>query len=250
MRKYLERMLRTTIVAATALLSGLPSAQAALYTGAWDPWFGVPFDSPPRLNWEGTFAVTADCPTSPLGSSGNLAQCAGGSATVSSLTLSLFLDGSSTAATINFGANSMSIGDLFWENPSSGSVISKLKTGLTTYAPAPMTADTALNDALSGYQFALQFFMNGSASGGSPIAVNDLLAAGYSGPVLFTYLQTGDTGGPVIRANVLGGIDYQPNFTGLILQSDQSVPEPGALALVAVALLAGGLAQRKRAAQH
>jgi len=243
MRKYIERVLRTTIVAAAALLSGLPSAQAALYTGAWDPLFGPPFTN---LNWEGTFAVTANCPTSPVGSSGNLAGCSG-SASVSSLTLSLFLTNSSTAATIDFGANSMTIGDLFWENTPSDSVISKLRTGLTSYASAPLTTDAALNTALNGYQFALQFFMNGQADS-APIPADPLTAALYSGPVLYAFKVTDPNAGLLSRANVLGGPDFQPQFKGLTLQADQPIPEPGALALVAGALLAVGIARRRRRA--
>ena len=63
MRAYVERALRTGFAAAALVLGSLSPAQAAFYSGAWDPLYGVPFvggsGSPIgyNLGWRGEVQV-------------------------------------------------------------------------------------------------------------------------------------------------------------------------------------------------
>lgn len=208
-------------------------ARAAFYAGSWDPTFGSPFTglSPGgwSLDWSGTYVVNANCPA--VGS-GYLSSCTPASATVFSASVTLSRPGGGST-TINFLPASFVIEDLFYQND----VITMLKTDLSNFAAAPASGDAALDAALSGWTFALNFVINGQAasSGDVPPIVPPPLPNTYSGPILFAATSFIPNSVTVVRSDVT---TYPPEFTGLIRVRD--VPEPGTLALIAGTLLTAG----------
>jgi hypothetical protein len=228
----LGRAFLAGIVSLLAL--GTSPARAALYTGAWDPPFGTLLFtglSPGgwNLDWSGTYTVDADCPD--VGS-GTLATCTPPVASVVSAAVTLSRPGFGST-TINFLPSSFVIEDLFYQND----VITKLKTDLSGFLAAPASGDSALDTALAGWIFALNFVINGQAATGGdlPPIVTPPLPATYSGPVLYASKSFGPGVALVARSDVT---TYPPEFRGLFRVRD--VPEPGTVVLLAGALLAVG----------
>lgn len=142
------------------------SAQAAVYTGVWDPLYGAPFTN---LGWRGTatYVVPDTCEISGTGDVSNALDC-GSAAAVSSAVVE-FYDASatvqSTLATLNFNPSSMLIGTLRYLNgnldqlTTTASNLVAAGSGLTAFGVLPTVA-FSLQFNLNGPQLAWQYCAN------------------------------------------------------------------------------------------
>lgn len=200
---------------ALALTCAAGSANAAVYTGVWDPAYGEPFTN---LGWRGTaqYAVPDSCEPIVLGSVDvdNATGCLG--AAVVSSALVEFYDESApvndqvTLATLVFNPSSLQISTLRYLDGNLNQLVT--------------TASNAV------------------------FAAVDLSAFGVAPSVAFS-LQFGLTGGP--RLNWISCADIQLTCVGGTNSFDPQfsisrVPEPGSLWLSALALSAMLLGARRR----
>lgn len=111
----LVRSWASAVACALSLVTG--AADAAVYTGVWDPVYGAPFTN---LGWRGTatFAVPDSCEPSGTADISNTLNC-GGAASLTSAAVE-FYDASSTGQatldTLTFNPASMLIGTLRYVN--------------------------------------------------------------------------------------------------------------------------------------
>jgi len=260
---YLERLLRTAAAGAAAALLTLSPAQAVVYTGVWDPLFGVPFvggTSPVGFNleWQGatTVFVQDGCE---LGTNYGLftpSPCK----TNSSVT--------SAHVELYDAITYVKRGDLFFDTSlmsilslhfTSGQLIS-----LTTLPSEWIQAQWVSSAPPTSPYFSLMF-VDAQVSNflrAIPFAgLSDEIPAGYSGPLLLSH-PTLSFSDPIesldeLYATILAvrGISvsdvesnppFYPNGTLFSLAAPAVVPEPGSLALVSLALVATGWVARKR----
>jgi len=231
MRANFERALWTAVTAMVAMLCGV--AQAQTYRGAWDPLFGAPLTTTNGffdLAWSGeALIVDVPAPCVPFGGTGAGVSGQCGSAKMQSATVKLFDFNDPTdpltTSLLNFSWSIPGVSDLVFD----AYKIKSLRSGLSDM----------VNDSLTGYSFQLAFVTNGTPdpAWGSLLS----LPTNYSGPVLYGTCTSGTCERyNYIRADV-GQYPAVFRDGGFV-----SVPEPGALALLAGAFLAAGLVRRSR----
>lgn len=238
-----SKRLAATLATVAGLL-GMASADAAVYTGVWDPPYGTQWTN---LGWNGAavFNVPEFC--NPLPGSGlvtivNSTAC-DGLATVTSASVGLYTlpTTSPTVAQAPMAAVSSPTNTLFF-NPTSLS-ISRLRfldgvlIGLETTESDPET-DTIVTAPPFAVDFSLQFVLDyfdvipALTSGATTSGFSN-----YSGPLLF--FSAG-----ICECSGVNSSDFPPTFT--ITRTD--VPEPATWALGALGLAALGWGRRRRAA--
>lgn len=213
-----NRLAQSLRALATALSIGcLAPAQAAVYTGQWDPAYGAPFDGNPALGWKGSAVFEVDDSCVALPQPVDLLSCP--SFEVTSAEVVFYNDsavGKPTVATLTFDGSSIDIfsakfltnGDLVWVDSEFSNPINPPETFLN------------IND----YKFYLQFTTDGVRM------YHTLVTGGVNNPGAC----------PETDPAVCG-------YSGDVVEvTFQKVPEPGSLALVAAALGAGWAVRRLR----
>lgn len=233
----IQRFARFAQAAVLTLLCALGAASPAgaiVFTGAWDPVYGAPFDTAPDvLGWRGnaTFDVPDACVIAGTVSS---TSCAGMQLKSAQVVFYDVLGGGGTIETFNYAPTDL--GSFAVDFGADGSIL-----GLTSAFFAPVFPTSTFAD-INYYGFLLQFVAGGVQMYHSV----DLLLwnqeyiippkhcfnfipgfiCGYSG----TYTDPANAPPP-----------------GPLAITFTRVPEPGALALLAVACLAGFTFTRRRA---
>lgn len=190
------------------------SAQAAVYTGVWDPTYGAPFTN---LGWRGNahYTVPNGCESAGTADVDNAAAC-GGAAAVTSAEVEFYdvTDGGQyTLATLVFDPASLVIGTLRYID---GELMQLTTTTSNVVTP---TANLSAFGVASTAGFLLNFSLDG--------------------PHLSWINCSRDTDGCQRGSN--DAVNFAPQFT------ISRVPEPGSLWLSGLALLA--LSQIRRRAK-
>ena len=304
MLAHLKRAFRTAAAAAAATLLTLSSAQAIVYTGAWDPRYGAPyltgnpgnvFGSDPAeysLGWRGVVDVFVPdlCANQGIGryDSSNLNLCVGDPTDadgpvpkVKSAEVTFYKwdgdndDGNDViTGTLAFDASSMIIRSLNFQ----GNVLESLFTLPSSWGQPTWNGNVDLSPSGSSPFFSL-LFVDTTASACITSILDCLLGAAwppdvdlsggkvppdYAGPLLLSHPTQGFDD-PITEENFwstlmaakkiaisdVGSPEGEPDFgEDRLLFSLQAppapVPEPGSLALVALALLAGAQVTRTR----
>ncbi len=185
------------------------SAQAAVYTGVWDPAYGAPFTN---LGWRGSahYAVPNACEPAGTADINNLASC-GGAAVVTSAEVEFYdvtAGGQPTLATLVFDPLSMFVGTLRYLDGE----LAQLTTSASN-AVNP-TANLSAFGVASTAGFFLQFSLDGPHLG---------------------WIDCGPESDGCNRGSN-DSVNFAPRFS--ISRDTTAVPEPGSLWLSGLALVA------------
>ena len=266
MRAHLVRVLRAAVAAVAAMLCSVAPAQAAVYDGAWDPLYGIPFSGTGslvgfNLGWSGEVQVYV--PDSCALGVGTRNYGFGSSCAQSSYVQSAVVDfydnatPAVTKGTVAFNTSSMSILALHFV----GNQLMSLATLPSSWdrvswnSPAPSSSPYfSLLFADPDLSSILRFLGFGSE-----------IPANYYGPLLLSHPSTDfdnlhiDSLRDILEALMeiseisvsnVSTPEGRPTYPGGALFSlsapAPSIPEPGSLVLVSLALLASGWVARSR----
>ncbi len=225
------RLVRTALIAAGISLAGVGAAQAALWTGAWDPRYGTPFDGnfdADVLGWRGiaTFDIPETCID---GFTADSSACAGMSLVSAQVTFYDF-NTDTTVETFEYAPGDLSG---FSATFSAGGQLTSLISDF--FAPRSPTSNFSV---INLYTFSLEFVENGVRM----YHTKDYDLWGYPvGP----YSPEKCDKSFLLRISQPWVCGYSGTYSDgsapapAVLVSFSKVPEPGSIALLFAAGLAG-----------
>jgi hypothetical protein len=221
--KQFGKTVRAGCLAAAAAACAAVPAQAAVYTGNWDPGYGSPF---PNLGWKGkaTFFIPDACLSLASTWVANVNACSGGGMKVLDATLSFYdIVTDSAAQSFSFvDPGTPLVYEMFV------GATNQLE-GVSTAFFAPVTASTPAASALAGSAYFHLAFLKESSPAGTP-SVQLYHTDIFTNPVcLFT-------------GSCKGGFGAEK----AVLEITPAIPEPSTYALMLGGLAALAAAVRRR----
>ena len=224
MKSSMHRIVSVAVAGVALLLASIAPARAAVYSGAWDPRFGTPYNN---LFFSVAIQVTVPDYCDPLSETKTVrnASGCGGGATVDSAVVTLQpLSRSSTYSTLNF-TSGLTIGDLYFTN----GLLTGISTNTTNVKLAGYVAEAPLDTFDLGF-------------GGVPVlTAHHRVCTKWDEDTHVTLGRSAGGGGECER---WGWADYTNDSQTYPYSSRSgfaivggSVPEPGSAVLMAVALL-------------
>ena len=232
--KHLGKTVRAGCLAVAVAAGAAAPAQAAVYTGNWDPGYGEPF---PNLGWKGsaTFFIPDACLSLASSWVGNNDACSGGGMKVLDATLSFYdivTDPSGTgpaAQTFSFVDPGTAL--VYEMYVGANNQLQGVSTGFF----APVQASTAAAQAIAGSAYFHLAFLKESSPASTP-SVQLYHTDSFSNP-LCLFPMPG-------QAACAGGFGAQK----AVLEIAPAIPEPSTYALMlgGLAMLAAVARRRRR----